>query len=283
MPDNIFAVTYSKEHYKVKGEQDSTQLFPDVDLSNPQPFNKKYLAEEDEILFIELSDDNQNFIQPFINNVTSSASLNLIPENCCSKVNLLYVGCEVSTNVYNIKFQRIWNKYYFKKTWFSLSLNDCNIKKNASLIMLTGNTDLFWESNTKRLYFKNFKTAKAIFPQLENFYRKATEADLTQFKNSPLISVPNNSKFGERALKKIASIIDDKVLDSKNIADLQSYAQEYNQTFPPLEGNKIKIASNKDVELLYKLLNELFYTTQGSHEKRAVNSIQKIENATENH
>lgn len=276
MPDNILATTSSKKHYKVAGVDNVESLFPNLDLSNPQLFSKKYLAEEGEILYIELIDNDLSIIQPFINNLSSTANLNIIPHNCCSQVNLLYLGYKTHLGNYNIKFQRIWNKYYLKNNWFSLSLDECKIKKNSSLIMLTGKTDVFWEADTNRLYFKNFRTAKSIFPSLDKFYRKANEQDLQKFATHPLIDISSNKIFGERSLRKIAMMIDEKSLDSKNISELQAYAKEYNQEMPLINNNKIKISNNKDIDTLYKLVNELFYTTPRSHEKRAANSFQKI-------
>lgn len=276
MSDNIFATTLSKKHYKVTGSDAPDSLFPDLDLSNPQPFSKKYLAEEGEILYIELKDNDLLLIQPFANNFLSTADSNIIPANCYEQVNLLYMGTKNSNESYDIKFQRIWNRYYFKKGCFSLSFDSCKIIKNSSLIMLTGNTDVFWDANAKRLYFKNFRTAKSIFPKLEKFYRQANEEDLKRFANHPLIAIPANKKFGERALGKIAMMIDEKSLDNKVLSDLQAYANEYKQEMPAIENNKIVISTNKEVDLLYKLVNELFFTTLRSQEKRAANSFQKI-------
>lgn len=276
MSDNIFATTSSKKHYKVTGVDTLDSLFPDLDLSNPQPFSKKYLAEEGEILYIELKDHDLLIIQPFVEHLLSTADSNIIPKDCCPQVNLLYMGSNTSNGEYNIKFQRIWNRYYLKKNWFSLSFDNCQITRNSSLIMLTGNTDVFWDAMAKRLYFKNFRTAKSIFPILEKFYRQANEQDLKKFANHPLVSIPSNKKFGERALGKIAMMMDEKSLDNKMLSDLQTYANEYQQKMPPIENNKMIISNNKEVDLLYKLVNELYYTTPRSHEKRAANSFQKI-------
>ena len=276
MSDNILATTSLKKHYKVTSIESTESLFPDLDLSNPQLFSKKYIAEEGEILYIELHEDNLSIIKTFVDNISSTADLNIIPTNCYDKVNLLYVGIKNATGSYDIKFQRIWNKYYFKKTWFSLSLEDGKIAKNNSLIMLTGSTDMFWDATNQRLYFKNFRTAKGILPKLEKFYRQANAQDLEQFSKHPLISMSADKKFGERALRRIASIIDDKILDDKNIDSLQKYAEEYSQNLPLIENGKFKVNSTKDIDILYKLANELFYTTK-SNEKRATNSFQKID------
>ena len=86
MSDNILATTSLKKHYKVTSIDSTESLFPDLDLSNPQLFSKKYIAEEGEILYIELHEDNLSIIKTFVDNISSTADLNIIPTNCYDKV-----------------------------------------------------------------------------------------------------------------------------------------------------------------------------------------------------
>lgn len=278
MPQNVFAKSKnSNNHYKISGVENISELFPDIDLTNAQPFTATYNPneEEQEILYIELTEEDVAIVRPYMEAISSSGDINIIPLNAYKNIHVVYTGREENNNI-TIKFQRIWNKYYFRKGWYSLWVNnEPTIHNNTSLITLTGNTDAYWDGATNRLYFKSFRIAKTIFPELEKFYREATSQEVHTFSSHPLISVPENLKFKPRALRKIALMIDTHSLDNKNISDLQAYAQEYNQSFPEVENNKIKISSGQDIELLYKLTNELFYTTS-NNQKRATNSFRPI-------
>lgn len=278
MPQNVFAKSKnSNNHYKISGVEDISELFPDIDLTNAQPFTATYNPneEEQEISYIELTEEDVAIVRPYMEAISSSGDINIIPLDAYKNIHVVYTGKEENNNI-TIKFQRIWNKYYFRKGWYSLWVNnEPTIHNNTSLITLTGNTDAYWDGAINRLYFKSFRIAKTIFPELEKFYRKATSQEVHTFSSHPLISVPENLKFKPRALRKIALMIDTHSLDNKNISDLQAYAQEYNQSFPEVENNKIKISSGQDIELLYKLTNELFYTTS-NNQKRATNSFRPI-------
>ena len=130
----------------------------------------------------------------------------------------------------------------------------------------------------KRLYFKNYSHIKKLFNGIEQYYREARSEDLESFKQLSILNVEmDNKSLGQRASQKVALLLDEKILEDRDVNELSEYAKKYNVELPVDSNNKIKISENKDIETLYKVANELFYTSEITNEKRETNSVKKVQ------
>lgn len=264
--------TKNNKYIKVAEIDNPSEVLPNLSIENPCQFSGKYKAEDDEIYYVDLSGDDQ-ILEKYIQASTSSVDIPVITKQDFPDLNVIYVVDDSE----NIKFQRVWTKYYFKRGFLGFSGSSvCTIKQNDTIITLTGNTDAYYDASEKRLYFKNFMTIKSMFPGIEMFYRVATAEDVKNFKDTPIIDFDENDvKLSDTSRRKIADMIDSGVLNNSKLSALQSYAEKYNQSLNVNNG-KIKIAHDSDIRLLYKIVNELFYTTEISHRKRESNSVKDV-------
>jgi len=274
---NIYGVRQSQSdsHVKVAEANDSeiNNVFPNLEYTEAKKFNPKWKLDDDEAFYIELEDEDTEIIQNYLDILESSVDCNVCTDNF-HKLLSIYVKDDNG-----IKFQRLWNRYYFKKSYLSftdLRSDVCTLKLNEKLIMLTNTTDAYWDFSEKRLYFRNFSHIKPMFPGIEKYYRIATKKDLDKLKEKEIINISEDESFGERSLNKIATMVDDNIFEGKSLDDLKDYVREYGKELPEIENGKIVLKTNKDIDLLYKAVNELYYTTDLTNEKRETNSISKI-------
>ena len=272
---NIYGVINTKkdkQQIKVAEIDNPLLVFSEFSFENPQVFNGKWKKDENEVYYINL-DEARDIIDEFRTTLQSSADVNVIDKENFPNLNCLFV----SDSENNIKFQRVYNKYFFKKSFLNFSETSvCKINNNQEIITLTGKVDAYWHNGEKRLYFNDFTVAKSILPKIDKFYREATQTDIDNFSQINILDV-KASNYSPRARKKIATMLDDNIFEGKTIDELKAYADKYNQSFPEINEGKIKLENNKDIELIYQIVNQLFYTTDLTQEKRKTNSSKPVE------
>lgn len=265
-----------KDHYKIKSEAEEkiNSIFPDLSYDNAVEFSPKWKLGEEEVFYLDLTNDTE-IIKEYIDNLESTGSCATIASKYLSSIECIYVDKKVEDNHY-IRFQRIWGRYCFHRPFLSFTdEGDCSLSSNQNIVMLNNRTDAYWNGAEKRLYFWNYSHIKKLFPGIEKFYREAQKADIEKFKKISYLDVINEN-FSNRSRQKIAIMVDEDIFANKSLETLKEYAENYGKKLPITNENKISIQSNKDIELLYKVVNELFYTSEISKEKRETNSVTPI-------
>jgi hypothetical protein len=258
------------------------ELFPEISLDDALEFDPMTLAEEDQYRFIQLTDEDF-ILEPFITMLNSTASYNNIQKTQLAKLDGIFIAEDVSSEedeekIYDIKFQRLWARYHFTKPSFQWINNDeCKFNDKQDIVMLRSAVDAFYQGSTKRLYFNKFEYIKKIFTGIDRYYRVACKEDYDALKQIDFVDMKVcTSRIGIQSSRKIASMMDNKIFEQKNFSILKSYAEKYKQILP-IENNKIVLNENKDIDLLYSIANELFYTSELSNELRKTNSVIKLE------
>lgn len=267
---------------KVKSLEESkiNEIFPNISIDNAIEFSPQTLAEEEQYTYIQLENEDAVLL-PFISLLNSTGSHNSIQKTQLSKLDAIFVADviseEGSNKIYNIKFQRLWARYHFTKPSLQWKNNDeCLFNDNQDIIMLRDAIDAFYVGSTKRLYFKKFENIKKIFAGIDKYYRVACQADYEALKQINYIDLKvTPSRVGIQSSRKIAVMIDEGVFEQKNLLQLKNYAEKYRQTLP-IENDKIVLTENKDIDLIYSVANELFYTSELSNELRKTNSVIRL-------
>lgn len=262
-----------KNHYKIKSETEEkiNSIFPDIAYDNAVVFSPKWKLGEEDVFYLDLTDD-PDVIEQYIINLESTGSCSTISSKYLSSIECIYVDKKVENNHY-IKFQRVWGRYCFHRPFFSFTdEGDCALSSNQNIVMLNNKTDAYWNGKEKRLYFFNYSHIKKLFPGIEKFYREAQKADIEKLEKISFLDVKSDN-FSNRSRQKIAIMMDEDIFANKNLETLKEYAENYGKTLPITNENKILIKSNQDLDLLYKVVNELFYTSEITKEKRETNSV----------
>jgi hypothetical protein len=252
------------------------KILPDlIDLENAVQFTPDWKKEDDELYFVDLS-EHQNIIEKYLNALNSSGDYNKVQQIEFSKLNCIFAGIQNEDGSWNIKFQRLYPRYYFERAFFSFD-EECKLKDSARIIILNTKTDAYYDGITQKLYFKDFSQVNQI-TNLMQFYRDATVEDFNKLNAITILNVQVlHDRVGQRASKKIAQMIDGKVFENKTLQQLQTYAQNYGQTLKLDVNSKILIESNDDINLIFDIVNERYFEGEFSGRRYKTNSVQAIE------
>lgn len=182
------------------------------------------------------------------------------------------------------------NFYYFQKVRSS----QLTIKKRLSLgssykldeesvsIVINPYADAIYKKDTDTLYFQKLETITSIFKGIEMLYREATEEETTAFFNNDFISLQPTleiAKIGKANRKRIAMAM---TILNKFSEQARQEIIEYTKVNAGLkfENNSFTINNEEDVKKLILGIQERYYETPISKEKRIANSIINVENGT---
>ena len=255
-------------------ETEIRELFPDYDLSEKEEFTGKYKADEGACYYIKLKKDDE-FMNKYKDIFDNAHNVVSIGKNDLKDINCIL--CKKENSIY---FQRIYGKNVIKRPYFYYEGNSCQYKTGENIVSLTEETDIYFEIETKTIYFKNYTKAKGIIKELENYYRIATDAQVDDLFNKNLLCSDGNVSIKNISIKrKIAQMLDDHIFDDikeENVKKWKKYAQKYSEPFPSVDGRIIKITSQQDITHLYDAVYENYYTTDVTNQKRKTNSWKKI-------
>ena len=132
------------------------------------------------------------------------------------------------------------------------------------------------------LVFRNLATISSIFPEIDELYREATQAEVVQFLDNDFISLANGfvaNKVSKPNRKRIAlamATLD--ALPPQDKVGMLVYIDGYC-------GDKVKydkvagtfeICDDESLKFLIYGIEQRFYTTQFGQEKRLANSVQAL-------
>ena len=172
-------------------------------------------------------------------------------------------------------FQKFVNSQILKNSWFALS-GEPELK-SEDIITFSPYPTARYTKDDDTLIFKKFGGLNNIFPGIETLYREATREEVDKFLSNKLFCTKNYNKnnLGSLNRRRIASFgerLDD-------IEDADSFLQELKEYRPSItvdDKGAIVIAKESDLKDILYALDERFYTTRRSSEKRLANSIVKL-------
>ncbi|MGF1907566.1 hypothetical protein [Aliivibrio salmonicida] len=255
--------------YKVLATND--EIFEAQDLTNKVKYSPATNLDDGEWFCI---DDflNKNYTNDFVNKESplNTTTLNQLPVDKYGKVK--YLCCEIGTTKL---FQKFLPSQLISKKWFSVS-DAPVLENNKKIISFSNIPDAVYDSAENTLYFKDIAKAKAIFKGIEELYREATEEEVTEFLNQDFIELTNgyninNVKVPNR--KRIASAMD-RLADysAAERGEIFNYIHEYCPAVN-FENGQFSISSEDDLKYVLFGLDERYYTTKLSNEKRLANSV----------
>ena len=179
--------------------------------------------------------------------------------------------------------------YYFQKVTPSIRIGNKTVlylwegspeirEMNNSIEVHKEAPDIIYNATTNRLIFRNLSKAKAMFPELENLYREATNEEVHRFisnrtdiaMSDPSLEVgTRNRKEIRRLLSKIES------LSEEAKAILAGYIEEHREQAGLLLGDdgKIIISTPAEFKGYLDLLDERFVTSDIYQEERRITAF----------
>lgn len=150
------------------------------------------------------------------------------------------------------------------------------VENDSKLLELSSEPSAYFDVSSNKLYFKNLSLLTSIFKGIEVLYREATDEEVHEFINSPVVSlgagyVSDMIKTPNRKRLKAANE-KYKSFSQEQKAQLDVYLHDY---CPELSKGDDGYVVNSEAELTKLLngINQRYYTTPIDNERRIANSI----------
>lgn len=180
-----------------------------------------------------------------------------------------------NANGQNYYFQKSVRSKILNKNWLSLS-NEPKLEYGKK-VEINSFYNAFYSKKEDVLLFKRLDDLKRIFPGIEKLYREATQQEVSSFLSNSLFKADKYdvSKLGILNRKRIALTLKnlDQIKDKKEFCRL---LQDYCPDIEVQNKETIVIKTENDLKNVLYALDEKFYTTSMSEEKRLANSIVRL-------
>ena len=205
-------------------------------------------------------------------------SIDYLEMNRADPEKILYLISYQDENIFY--FQRVFQSRVLKNKKFIHIGDDVKIENTNNSIIINNVPDAIYVKNDDRLYFKKFEVITPIFRGIEELYCEATDDEVEDFLGAKFIQLKNdystekvkkaNRKRIALAIKSLSEYTD----EQKNT--IFSYTNEY---FPNLDfnGTSFEVSSEEDLKNLLYGIEQLFYTTVATKEKRCASSVYSLE------
>lgn len=181
------------------------------------------------------------------------------------------------------------DEFYFQKISKSRMLqnkkfldigDDIKMKTAEHALVINDFPDALYRRSEDKLYFKSLEKISSIFRGIEILYRKATQQEVDDFLDNGFVKVGENygaQKVGKANRHRLAMAMDTlKKLSKKEQKQIFTYTDEY---YPNLhyDGKAFEINNEEELKNLLFGIEQRFYTTPVTKEKRVANSVRCIE------
>lgn len=270
----IAKVNDKKNEYRKLISDDTVFYKLPSNLRNHHEYTPEYKLEDDEWYSVSHLSE-KDFCNELIKNKFDTTPYKQLTK--ADPCNVKYLCAFQDDTVYY--FQRIFKYNLLEKKKFVVLGDSITVNETPKQIVLSDIADAIYVAKEDTLYFRKLETIAPIFTGIELLYREATKEEVERFLNQPFIQIDEGydvDKVGKANRKRIAITIEklDK-LDSDQKQTIFSYTNNY---YPQLNFNdgKFTIKTEEDMKYLLYGLEQRFYTTPATMEKRVANSVSKI-------
>ena len=177
-------------------------------------------------------------------------------------------------------FQKVTRNAFIKKRSFITLGEGFEKKENISLFQINVYPDAIYDRTKDVLYFRKLFSITKIFNGINEIYRAATDTEVQSFLAEKAFSLADGFSAEKVKIpnrKKIALVQDTfSKMSKQKKKEMFDYIKDY---YPNLSLNngKAQISSEEDLKNILYGLEERFYTTLITKEKRIANSITSAE------
>jgi hypothetical protein len=175
-------------------------------------------------------------------------------------------------------YQKLVPSSVLRKKWLKVS-GDFSLVEDEEIIILNETPDAIHDTESDRLYFRDFSILKTFFSKIEELYREATDAEVKDFLGQEIISLGGGfsaDKVGKPNRKRIAlAAAKLQAFTPQNIEQMIQEFPEYVNDVEIKEGRFV-IKNDRDLKMSIYCLEERFYTTSISKERRLANSVLQL-------
>lgn len=234
--------------------------------------------EHDEWFSIALTPERvSEMISPYTRNALNNVSNTTIQAEHYSKVIALY-----KTDGKYLLISKVTSGLKVASKTFIKFNDHPEIETYTTAIEFTGQVDAYFDGESK-LYFRSYATINALFKGIEDFYRRAGAAELSNFIDKPFFKLGSLSidQISIRDSRRIAVILDDERIKLDD-DEFQHQVLQYARKFVPaiINGGKLKIDNKDMLHDVFSALQGRYYTDELYGEKREALEVKSLNNET---
>lgn len=177
--------------------------------------------------------------------------------------------------------------FYFQKISPSLFIRRktlvfgeiAKVEESENRLVVNAQPDAVYFKASDTLIFRNLATISSIFPDIDELYKEATNAEVAQFLAEPFLELTggyNTEKVSKPNRKRIALAMDTlATMSAQNKANMHLYIKGYciQKLKFDEQNSKFEISTDDELKLLLYGIEQRFYTTPFGNEKRLANSV----------
>ena len=187
------------------------------------------------------------------------------------------IGCLVSIQDGNYYFQKITKSLFFKKKMFVFG-EVAELETTQDRIVVNEVPDAVYFPDEDTLIFYNLSSITSVFAGIDILYKEATKEQVEDFLEQPFVNLENGyelDKVSKPNRKRISMAMERfEQLDAVQKDQMFDYIHGYCENINFDEQNKtFSIATDDDLKYLLYGIDQRFYTTPLSNEKRLANSV----------
>ncbi|WP_421197512.1 ATP F0F1 synthase synthase [Aeromonas enteropelogenes] len=264
-----------KPYFKMVSDQSLFDIAA-INLDACIPYNPDHNLDEDAWFKIE-GFSHQGFCLDLLKQDFDSKDYNDLTKDNFSKIAFLF-----AVQGDDFYFQKITPSLFVKRK--TLTFGEVAVlEQSQTRLVINSLPDAVYFKAADTLIFRNLATISSIFTGIDELYKEATNEEVKQFLDKPFIALsddysqdkvskPNRKRIG-LAIATLDAMSDD---DKTHMLDyIDGYCGEQRLTFDR-ENKKFEISNDDELKILLYGIEQRFYTTPFSHEKRLANSVQTL-------
>ena len=270
----IARINDNKEKYR-KVIADNTVFYNlPTNLKNHHEYTPTYKLEDDEWYSVD-NFSKKDFCIELIQDKFDTTTYK--PLTKAEPANVTYLCAFQDNNVYY--FQRVFKHSVLERKKAIILGDEIAVKETPKQIVLSDNADAIYIIEEDTLYFRKLETIAPIFVGIEVLYREATKEEVADFLEQEFIHTDEEysvEKVGKVNRQRIAIAIENfNKLNKKQKEVIFQYTNKY---YPQLnfDGTAFTIKTEEDMKYLLYGLEQRYYTTPATNEKRVANSVSNI-------
>ena len=276
MSESVICKT--KEKYKKLFEEDNT-LYPlinDLKVIEENSFVFDNRTNLDDFEWYKLENfSNKEYATKEIKEKSSSADYELATHADAAGIEYIF---ELSDDI--LLFQKVTRNAFVRKRSFITLGEKFEKKVDTPLFQINVYPDAIYDRTKDVLYFKKLFSITKIFNDINEIYREATDTEVQTFLAEKAFSLTDGFSADKVKIpnrKKIALVQDTfSKMSKQQKKEMFEYIKDYYPTLK-LSNGKAQISNEEDLKNILYGLEERFYTTLISKEKRIANSITTAE------
>ena len=191
------------------------------------------------------------------------------------------ISCLISIQGKDIYFQKVTPSSFITRKIIQFG-EAAHLEESANRIIVKSVPDAVFIKGSDVLLFKDISSVSSIFPGIDQLYKEATEAEVKAFLNSEFIQLVkpyDHSSVSKPNRKRLALVNDTlQAMPAAQRENLVEYIKDYCKEAVTLtaDGERFELSTDQQLKFVLYGIEERFYTTMHSQEKRLANSVQAI-------